>query len=200
MESLHLIVGLGNPGAEYARTRHNAGFLVLEELAEQGRAHWGFEKKFNTRLARRDVAGRKVLLAEPQTFMNSSGEAVGALLNFYRVPVSHLLVVVDDADLPFGELRLRPKGSSGGHHGLDSIQQHVGTQEYARLKVGIGRTRDGRREITNFVLGRFSSDETALLEKILRRAADQAECWVADGIQKAMNQFNGVVSPEREEA
>jgi PTH1 family peptidyl-tRNA hydrolase len=200
MESLHLIVGLGNPGAEYARTRHNAGFLVIEELAERGRANWNFEKKFNTRLARRDVAGRKVLLAEPQTFMNSSGEAVGALLNFYRVPISHLLVVVDDADLPFGEIRLRPKGSSGGHHGLESIEQHIGSQEYARLKVGIGRTREGRREITNYVLGRFSSAEAALLEKVLRRAADQAECWAADGIQKAMNQFNGVVSPEREEA
>ena len=200
MESLHLIVGLGNPGAEYARTRHNAGFLVLEELAVRGRANWNLEKKFNTRLARRDVGGRKVLMAQPQTFMNSSGEAVGALLNFYRVPVSHLLVVVDDADLPFGEIRLRPKGSSGGHHGLESIERHAGSQEYARLKVGIGRTRDGRRQITNFVLGRFSSEESALLEKILRRAADQAECWVADGIQKAMNQFNGVVSPEREEA
>jgi peptidyl-tRNA hydrolase, PTH1 family len=200
MESLYLIVGLGNPGGEYARTRHNAGFLVVEEIARRAQAEWSFEKKFNTRVARRDVSGRKVLLAEPQTFMNSSGEAVGAMLNFYRVPGSHVLVVVDDADLPLGELRLRPKGSSGGHHGLESIEQHVGSQNYARLKVGIGRTRDGRREITNFVLGRFSSEETAVLDKILRRAADQAECWVAEGIQKAMNQFNGVVSPEKEEA
>jgi len=186
-------VGLGNPGAEYARTRHNAGFLVVEELARRASAEWSFEKKFNARVAKRELSGRKVLLAEPQTYMNSSGEAVGAVLNFYRLPLSHLLVVVDDADLPFGELRLRPKGSSGGHHGLESIEQHAASQNYARLKVGIGRTRDGRREITNFVLGKFSSEEAVLLEKVVGRAADQAECWVAEGIQKAMNQFNGVV-------
>ena len=200
MESLHLIVGLGNPGAEYARTRHNAGFLVVEELARRGSSEWGLEKKFNARVAKRELSGRKILLIEPQTFMNSSGEAVGALLSFYRVPSLHLLVVVDDADLPFGELRLRPKGSPGGHHGLESIEQHIGSQDYARLKVGIGRTRDGRREITNYVLGKFGGDEATLLDKVLQRAADQAECWAADGIQKAMNQFNGVVNPEREEA
>ena len=200
MESLHLIVGLGNPGAEYARTRHNAGFLVAEELASRASADWNFENKFNARTAKRELGGKRTLLVEPQTFMNSSGEAVYALLNFYRVPVSHLLVVVDDADLPLGELRLRPKGSPGGHHGLESIEKHIGSPEYARLKVGIGRTRDGRREITSFVLGKFNSDETKLLEKVLQRAADQAECWVTDGVQKAMNQFNGVVTPEREEA
>lgn len=172
----------------------------MEELARRAAADWNFEKKFNARVAKRDVTGRRVLLVEPQTFMNSSGETVGALLNFYRVPVSHLLVVVDDADLPLGELRLRPKGSPGGHHGLESIEQHVDSPNYARLKIGIGRTREGRREITNFVLGKFSGEETKLLEKILQRAADQSECWAADGIQKAMNQFNGVVSSEREEA
>src|ERR1041385_9252792 len=102
MESLYLIVGLGNPGAEYARTRHNAGFLVAEELAARGRVAWKLEKKFEARVATLDLAERKVLLAEPQTFMNASGEAVGALLNFYRVPLLQLLVIVDDADLPFG--------------------------------------------------------------------------------------------------
>jgi PTH1 family peptidyl-tRNA hydrolase len=196
MESLHLMVGLGNPGAEYARTRHNAGFLVVEELARRGVTNWNLEKRFNARLAKRELVGRKFLLAEPQTFMNASGETVGVLLNFYRVPSSHLLVIVDDADLPLGELRLRPKGSSGGHHGLESIEQHVGSQNYARLKVGIGRTHDGRREITNYVLGKFSADEKKLLDKVLERAADQAECWVTDGIQKAMNRFNGVVTLE----
>ena len=200
MESLHLIVGLGNPGAEYARTRHNAGFLVAEELARRASSEWTLEKRFNARVAKREVSAGRVMLVEPQTYMNSSGEAVGAVMNFYRLPSSRLLVVVDDADLPLGELRLRPKGSSGGHHGLESIEQHVGSREYARLKVGIGRTRDGRREITNYVLGKFGSEEAKLFEKVLQRAADQAECWVAEGSQKAMNQFNGVVSPEREEA
>jgi PTH1 family peptidyl-tRNA hydrolase len=196
METLHLIVGLGNPGADYARTRHNAGFLVVEDLARRGGATWNLEKKFNTRLAKLNLADRKVLLAEPQTFMNASGEALGALLNFYRVPNSQLLVIVDDADLPFGEIRLRAKGSSGGHHGLESIEQHVGSRDYARLKIGIGRTRDGRREITSYVLGKFSAGEKLLLEKVLQRAADQAECWATDGIQKAMNRFNGIVNLE----
>jgi PTH1 family peptidyl-tRNA hydrolase len=196
MESLHLMVGLGNPGAEYAHTRHNAGFLVVEELARRSGAEWKFEKKFDARLAKWDSDGRKILLAEPQTFMNASGEAIGALLNFYRVPISQLLVIVDDADLPLGEIRLRARGSSGGHHGLESIEKHIGSREFARLKVGIGRTKDGRREITGHVLGKFGRDEAKLVEKVLQRAADQAECWCVDGIQKAMNRFNGAVNLE----
>ena len=199
MESLCLIVGLGNPGADYARTRHNAGFLVVEEMAKRWRAAWSFEKKFNAKVARVERGERKVLLAEPQTFMNASGEAIGSLLNFYRVPLNQLLVVVDDADLPLAELRLRPKGSSGGHHGLESIEQHVGSREFARLRVGIGR-RDGRREITNHVLGKFGPEELGLVEKVLERAADQADCWALEGVEKAMNRFNGVVNSEREEA
>ena len=200
MESLHLIVGLGNPGAEYARTRHNAGFMVVDELARRANAAWKLEKKFNARVAKRDRGDRRILFAQPQTFMNGSGESVAALLNFYRVPALQLLVVVDDADLPLGEIRLRPKGSSGGHHGLESIEQHVGSRNYARLKIGIGRTTEGAREITNYVLGRFSAPEKPLLEKVLQRAADQAECWVTDGIERAMNRFNGAVSSKTEEA
>ena len=121
MENLYLIVGLGNPGADYARTRHNAGFQVADRLAERWRAGWTYEKKFNTRLASVQRNDRRVLLCEPQTYMNSSGAAVGLVVAFYRVPPSSLLVVVDDADLPLGEIRLRPGGSSGGHHGLESI-------------------------------------------------------------------------------
>ena len=196
MESLHLVVGLDNPGAEYARTRHNAGFLVLEELARRASAGWNLEKKFDARMAKQDQDGRKVLLAQPQTFMNLSGEAVNALMGFYRVPLSQLLVVTDDADLPFGEIRLRTKGSSGGHHGLESIEQHIGSREFARLKVGIGR-KDGRREIAGHVLGKFSTGEAKLMDKVLQRAADQVACWVAEGIEKAMNRFNGVVNPEQ---
>jgi len=195
MESLHLVVGLGNPGAEYVRTRHNAGFLVLEELARRSSAGWNLEKKFDARVAKQDQDGRKVLLAQPQTFMNLSGEAVNALMGFYRVPLSQLLVVTDDADLPLGEIRLRSKGSSGGHHGLESIEQHAGSRDFARLKVGIGR-KDGRREITGHVLGKFSTEEAKLMDKVLQRAADQVACWVAEGIEKAMNRFNGVVNPE----
>src|ERR1017187_4547017 len=192
MENLYLIVGLGNPGADYARTRHNAGFQVADRLAERWRADWTYEKKFNTRLASAQRNDRRVLLCEPQTYMNSSGAAVGLVVAFYRVPLSGLLVVVDDADLPLGEIRLRPGGSSGGHHGLESIEQHLGTREYARLRVGIGRS--GAREITGYVLGRFNSTEAALVDKVLTVASDQAEAWLEAGIQKAMNQFNGVVN------
>ena len=190
MENLHLIVGLGNPGSEYARTRHNAGFLTVARLAERWRAGWTVEKKFNARVAHSERAGKPVLLCEPQTYMNSSGEAVAAVVDFYRVPLKQLLVVVDDADLPFGELRLRPGGSSGGHHGLESIEQFLGSREYARQRIGIGR-HDGPRQITGHVLGRFSSTEAELMDKILTVASDQAEAWLEAGIQKAMSQFNG---------
>ncbi len=201
MENLHLIVGLGNPGAEYAKTRHNAGFLVADLLAERWGASWGYEKKFNARVARAERENGRVLLCEPQTFMNSSGEAVSAALAFYQVPLKRLLVVVDDADLALGEIRLRPGGSSGGHHGLESIEQHLGSRDYARLRIGIGR-QSGTRQITGHVLGRFSSTEIELMDKVLTVASDQAVCWLDAGIQKAMSQFNGVVegpAKEREE-
>ena len=115
--SLYLIVGLGNPGSEYARTRHNAGFMVMEKLANRWQAGWSCEKKFDARMARAQRGENQALLCEPQTYMNLSGEAVGAVMDFYRVPRENILVVVDDADLPLGELRMRPAGSPGGHHG-----------------------------------------------------------------------------------
>jgi PTH1 family peptidyl-tRNA hydrolase len=198
VEKLYLIVGLGNPGADYAKTRHNAGFLLVETLARRWHIEWSLERKFNTRMTRSDRAAGRVMLCEPQTYMNSSGEAVGALLNYYQVPADRLLVVVDDADLPLGSIRLRPGGSSGGHHGLESIEQHAGTGEFARLRIGIGRQNSERR-ITGHVLGRFSSTEMALLDKVLTVAADQAETWLAAGIQKAMNQFNGMVTDSANE-
>jgi len=198
MENLYLIVGLGNPGADYARTRHNAGFLVAERLAERWRMSWTYEKKFTARLASGQRNDCRVLLCEPQTYMNSSGEAVGAVMAFYRVPLTGLLVVVDDADLPLGEIRLRPGGSSGGHHGLESVEQHLGAREYARLRIGIGR-QSGAREITGYVLGRFSSTEAALADRVLTVASDQAETWLEAGIQKAMSQFNGVISDSTNE-
>jgi peptidyl-tRNA hydrolase, PTH1 family len=193
MENLYLIVGLGNPGAEYVRTRHNAGFGVVERLADRWRANWTVERKFNARLAWVERGGRRVALCEPQTFMNCSGEAVGPIAAFYRVPLSQVLVAVDDADLPLGELRLRPSGSSGGHHGLESIEKHLSTREFARLRVGIGR-QQGDRQISGYVLGRFDSTEAALMDKVLTVASDQAVTWLEAGIQKAMNQFNGMAA------
>jgi PTH1 family peptidyl-tRNA hydrolase len=189
--------GLGNPGAEYAKTRHNAGFALVEKLAARWKADWKHERRFSARIAKR-TGWQRVLLCQPQTFMNLSGEAVGALKNFYQLPLKQLLVAVDDADLPLGEIRLRASGSSGGHHGLESIEQHLATREFARLRIGIGRA-DGAREITGYVLARFNEDEAALMEKVLVRAAGQAECWLADGMEKAMNRFNGAVDGSAKE-
>lgn len=167
--------------------------MVIERLAERWKAPWALEQKFKARMARTVVEGRKIVLSEPQTYMNSSGEAVAAVSGFYRVPPSRLLVIVDDADLPLGEIRLRASGSSGGHHGLESIEQHLGTRTYARLRIGIGRQSSELREITGHVLGRFASHESDLVEKVLDRAANQVECWLVDGVAKAMNKFNGAV-------
>src|SRR5271168_4657334 len=161
MENVFLIVGLGNPGAEYAKTRHNAGFLLVEKLAAKWKCDWTNEWKFKARIAKADCNGKKVLLCEPQTFMNLSGETVGALKDFYQLPLKQILVAVDDADLPLGEIRLRKSGSGGGHHGLESIEQHLASRGFARLRIGIGR-RDGAREITGHVLGRLGPDEREL--------------------------------------
>ena len=196
MDDWFLIAGLGNPGREYARTRHNVGFMAVEKLAERWRASWADESKFQARVARADCDGRKLLLCQPQTYMNSSGEAVGAVSGFYRVERQNLLVVVDDADLPFGAIRLRPEGSSGGHHGLESIQQHLGTTDFPRLRIGIGRNDPADRQITGYVLAQFRGEELELLGKVLTRAVEQIECWLAEGILSAMNRFNGSVANE----
>jgi PTH1 family peptidyl-tRNA hydrolase len=191
MEPMHLIVGLGNPGPEYAHTRHNAGFMVVERLAERWRASWKKEARFKARVARAEVLGQKVTLCEPGTFMNLSGEAVRALTAYYQITHNRILVVVDDADLAVGVLRLRPGGSSGGHHGLDSVEQHLGGRDYARLKLGIGRSGTAERQIRDHVLGRFDAAESERFEKVLERAVCQSECWLLNGIQRAMNEFNG---------
>lgn len=195
METVYLIVGLGNPGRAYARTRHNVGFMASERVGKRCRAAWKSQEKFESRLARVEIAERKVLLSQPQTFMNSSGLAVRGLVDYFKIRFDRLLVISDDADLPFGEIRLRASGSSGGHHGLESIEQHLGTREYPRLRIGIGRKADGAREITHYVLGRFAEDEMELLESVLNRVADQIECWVIAGIASAMNKFNGAIKP-----
>jgi PTH1 family peptidyl-tRNA hydrolase len=193
MENLYLIVGLGNPGREYARTRHNAGFMVLDGLAEEWKAAWRLEKKFNARLARVERDGKRIVLCQPQTFMNASGEAVGAVMSFQKIPAGQLLVSVDDADLSFGEIRLRPGGSSGGHHGLESVEQHLGTRDYARQRIGIGRDDPTARRIAGYVLSPFRAAERELLEKVLQKACEQVECWLAAGAAQAMNRFNGAV-------
>jgi PTH1 family peptidyl-tRNA hydrolase len=194
LENLHLIAGLGNPGPDYAATRHNIGFVLADRLAAGWKAAWKMERKFSARLARAERAGQRVILCQPQTFMNESGVAVGALGRFYQLPVQRILVVVDDADLPLGQIRLRPEGSSGGHHGLESIERQLGSRGYPRLRLGIGRRADDVREITDYVLGRFSADERLVMAEVLARASQQVECWLSDGIAKAMNDFNGAAT------
>ena len=198
MENLFFIAGLGNPGPEYAGTRHNIGFVLVERLAARWRAAWTLERKFQARLARAERDGRKVILGQPQTFMNDSGEAVAAVARFYQLPAGRILIVVDDADLPLGQLRLRPEGSSGGHHGLESIEQQLGTRAYPRLRLGIGRRAEDQREITGHVLGRFEAAERKTMEEVLDRALQQVECWLGDGISEAMNKFNGAVTAPAE--
>ncbi len=194
MENTHLIVGLGNPGSEYVRTRHNAGFMAVERLAEEARAVWRNEQKFQSRLARTDFRGVPLLVCEPLTYMNVSGVAVESVVRFYKLELSRVLVIVDDADLPLGTIRLRMGGSPGGHHGLESVERHLGTRDYARLRIGIGRRVPQVREITNHVLGVFGPDEFGVLQTVLRRVVDQVECWLTKGIQKAMNEFNGAIN------
>jgi len=191
-------VGLGNPGRDYAKTRHNAGFMLVELLAHRWRAEWQLERKFQARLAKTERAGRRVILCEPQTFMNLSGEAVGAVVDFFQLPLANLVVAVDDADLPLGEIRLRPGGSSGGHHGLESVEARLATRDYARLRLGIGR-REATRQIAGHVLGRLTAAELAVMVQVLARAADQVDCWLTHGSAKAMNQFNGVVADSTNE-
>ncbi|MBK8000344.1 MAG: aminoacyl-tRNA hydrolase [Verrucomicrobia bacterium] len=193
MENEYLIVGLGNPGREYERTRHNAGFMVAERLAGLWKANWSMEKKFSARIAKADLGGNRLWLCEPQTYMNLSGESVGALVGFRKFALERVMVVVDDADLPLGEVRLRSSGSSGGHHGLESVEQHLGTREYTRQRIGIGRRDQAVREIAGHVLSQFSAGEQEVLEKVLQRACDQVESWLKFGVAKAMSQFNGAV-------
>jgi peptidyl-tRNA hydrolase, PTH1 family len=197
LENLYVIAGLGNPGPEYAATRHNIGFVLVDRLAARWRAAWALEKKFQARLARAERDGRKVILCQPQTFMNASGEAVGAVSRFYQVPAGGILIAVDDADLPLGQLRMRPEGSSGGHHGLESVEQQLATREYPRLRLGIGRRSEDQREITDYVLGRFEADERGAMEEVLDRAVRQVECWLSAGINEAMNEFNGAATAQK---
>ncbi|HEX8552863.1 MAG TPA: aminoacyl-tRNA hydrolase [Abditibacteriaceae bacterium] len=189
---MYLIVGLGNPGKKYERTRHNIGWLVLDELARR----WNIDiarKQHKAETGSGIVKGHAALLAKPQTFMNLSGEAVSALARYNRVAPENLIVVCDDLNLPAGKLRLRAGGSDGGQNGLKSVMQHLGHQNWARLRFGIGEPpREDRlqRGTADYVLTPFAADEWPLVEKAVARAADCLETFVANGLQDAMNQYN----------
>lgn len=191
-----LIVGLGNPGRKYARNRHNAGFHCLDRLAEKCRMSFD-TKRDKAEVAVGRVAGRRAVLVKPQTFMNDSGVSVGALARFYKVEPEQVLVVYDDLDLPQGTLRLRPHGSAGGHRGMLSIMQHLGTRDFARLRVGIGRP-PGRMPPKAYVLQDFGADEWAEMVEVYDRAVAAIECFVVDGVKEAMNRFNARPAAEDE--
>jgi PTH1 family peptidyl-tRNA hydrolase len=193
-----LIAGLGNPGREYAQTRHNAGFLLVQELARSWGVEWRELSRFHALVADAKHDAQRIWLAQPLTYMNVSGKSVGALVRYYQVPLTQTLVVVDDADLPLGTLRLRPTGSSGGHHGLESIEAHLGTRAYPRLRLGIGRTQAEVRRITGHVLGRFSSEEAGLFAQVLQQGIAQVTSWLDEGIEKAMARYNGPVKREEQ--
>ena len=183
---MKLVVGLGNPGRKYHGTRHNAGFDVIERLADRHRVEWE-SAPAEALIAKWRAAS--VLLAKPLTFMNLSGQAIGDLLRFYKIDLADLLVVVDDVNLDLGRLRARPSGSAGGHNGLKSIIGSLGTEEFARLRVGVGRG-DARRDLVDHVLTTFDPDERTDVVEAVGRAADAAELFVAEGIQPVMNRFN----------
>ncbi|MEW6322923.1 MAG: aminoacyl-tRNA hydrolase [Acidobacteriota bacterium] len=185
---MKLVAGLGNPGPKYRGTRHNVGFDVVDCLAGRWRVD-GWREQQQALTARHVAAGEPVLLAKPLTFMNLSGEAVGGLAGFYKIDPADVLVLVDDADLPLGRLRARREGGAGGHNGLKSVIAHLGTQAFARLRIGVGRG-DGRRDLADHVLARFDADERETIEAAVRRAADAAEMWITDGIERVMNAFN----------
>lgn len=193
---MKLIVGLGNPGREYRDTRHNVGFMVVDEIARRHGIDWtsGPSQLAETLIAKR-FGDEPVMVAKPLTYMNNSGDAVAGLVRYFDVNHDDLIVVVDEAALPFGRLRARPRGSAGGHNGLKSIIERLGTTEFSRLRLGVGRG-DGRRDLADHVLARFERGEHADLETLITRAADAAEMFAAEGISKVMNAFNpGATAP-----
>lgn len=184
---MHMIAGLGNPGLEYAASRHNCGFLVIDQLAQQlGTEREKKEHNSLTRAARH--CGSKLLLVKPQTYMNNSGFAISALVRYYKLDLDKLLIIYDDMDLPPAALRLRRNGSSGGHNGMQSIIEQTGSSDIARLKIGIGH---GWGNNVSHVLGRFNAEDIPLFAEAFHCAAEAALCWVEHGMAEAMNKYNG---------
>ena len=194
---MKLIVGLGNPGREYRDTRHNVGFMVIDEVARRHGLTLAMAPSQvpDAMVAKRFGAG-PYLIAKPLTFMNRSGDAVTALTHYYDIAAGDLLVVVDEAALPFGRLRARARGSAGGHNGLKSCIERLGTTEFPRLRLGVGRG-DARRDLADHVLSKFEADEQSALGEFIARAADAAEMFAAEGIAKVMNTYNpGATDPD----
>ena len=187
---MKIIAGLGNPGAEYANTPHSVGFEVLDAFAAAVGAEWEFKKSFKALLARGTFAGERVLLVKPQTFMNLSGEAVQPVVRYHNCTAADLIVVQDDIDLAAGRLRIRKGGSCGGHNGVRNIIERIGTQDFARVKIGVGKD---RANVIGHVLGKFSPAMRRMMDETVAAAAAAALKTVSEGVDRAMNEFNGFV-------
>ncbi len=186
--SVKLIIGLGNPGSKYEKTRHNVGFRVIDELSD--RLNIPLDKqKFNGIFGSGMIGSEKVFLLKPLTYMNLSGESVRPLMDYYNIEVEEIAVIYDDLDLPAGKIRLRAKGSGGGHNGMKSIIQHLGTQEFNRIRIGIDRPKNGM-PIVNYVLGTFTEEEAPLVDEAVRRSAEACESWLSQPFTEVMNTFN----------
>ncbi len=184
----YLIVGLGNPGREYEGHRHNVGYQTLDYIARQH----GIEikkRRFKALWGEGEIAGQRVILAKPLTFMNESGQAVGPLSRYYKVPPERLIVIYDDIDLAFGKIRVRPDGSSGGHNGIKSLIQHVGSDDFIRIRIGIGRPTYG--DPADYVLNDFSPDQRPVVERAYAVAEEIVRCILTEGVRQAMNRYNG---------
>ena len=184
-----LVVGLGNPGARYESTRHNMGFLALDRLAEREKLRFN-KLRFKAWTAEWKLGEDKVLVMKPQTYMNLSGESVGAAARFYKIPADHILVVSDDISLPVGKLRLRSAGSAGGHNGLKNIIQHLGTDRFPRIKVGVGSPQQAGYDVVYWVIGMPTGEDQNVLLDALDRAAQAIPAVITQGMDRAMNQFN----------
>ena len=185
-----MLVGLGNPGPKYARSRHNVGFRAIDALCERQRCRCD-RLRLKALTGFCELGGQKVLLVKPMTYMNLSGQAVRPLADYYKIPPERILVIFDDISLPVGRLRVRPDGSAGGHNGVKSLIAELGTQEFPRVKVGVGAKPHPDYDLADWVLSSFSSQEEKLLAPTLERALLAAEAVIAEGTTRAMNQFNG---------
>jgi peptidyl-tRNA hydrolase, PTH1 family len=185
---IKLVTGLGNPGKEYAGTRHNAGFMVVDKLAEAFRISMD-KNKFNTIHGKGKIKGNDIILAEPQAFMNLSGPPVQRLAGFYKISCEEMLIIHDDIDLAFGRIKIKEKGGDGGHKGIRSIIDAFGGGNFTRLRIGIGRSEAGA-DVVDHVLGRFNPEESALLDKIIATAVDAALTILCEGAKEGMNRFN----------
>ena len=185
-----LLVGLGNPGDKYENTRHNVGFMAVDELAD--RANVPVQKlKYKALTNTVTIGGQKVLLMKPVTYMNLSGEAVRQAVDFFKIPADHVLVVSDDTALAVGRLRIRKGGSAGGHNGLKNIIQHLGTDQFPRVRLGVGEKPHPDYDLADWVLGKFQGEDKKAMDAAVKKAADAIECILSQGLDKGMNRFNG---------